>query len=167
VRVSANLVIGSDGSTTIAGHSAGLSSQIDRKRFHQLRENSQVILIGGNTARNEPYSKTPKQLIVVTKLPEIENLAPNTIFLNLDPVEALTKVKEDFSGQILIEGGPSFLKPLLSNQLIENFYVTVSKVSGGEGQIDLQELTQNYELVQSLDNDEDPAEKFLLFKPKK
>ncbi len=45
--------------------------------------------------------------------------------------------------------------------------MTVSKVSGGEGQIDLQELTQNYELVQSLDNDEDPAEKFLLFKPKK
>jgi hypothetical protein len=65
-RVAANLVIGADGSTTRGGSSRGLSFEADRQRFHQLRGEFDVILVGGNTARSEPYSKTPIPLIVLT-----------------------------------------------------------------------------------------------------
>ena len=40
----ANLVIGSNGMSTLAGSSRGLSSPADRARFHQLRQAAEAIL---------------------------------------------------------------------------------------------------------------------------
>ena len=45
VRVRANLVVGSDGATTLNGRSAGLSSANDRNRFHAMRAEFDVIVI--------------------------------------------------------------------------------------------------------------------------
>jgi riboflavin biosynthesis pyrimidine reductase len=66
MRITANLVIGADGATVLEGSSKALSSQADRSRFHALRERASTILIGGNTARNEPYAKTPVPLVIVS-----------------------------------------------------------------------------------------------------
>ena len=66
VIVSANLIVGIDGSTTANGSSIGLSNDEDRRRFHQLREKSDLIVIGGNTARREPYKRTPVPLYILT-----------------------------------------------------------------------------------------------------
>ena len=55
----ANLIVGKSGATTLAGSSIPLSDDEDRRRFKQLREESDLIIIGGNTARREPYKRTP------------------------------------------------------------------------------------------------------------
>ena len=59
VITTANLIVGKDGSTTKSGSSIGLSTDEDRTRFKALRDKNHLILIGGNTARREPYKRTP------------------------------------------------------------------------------------------------------------
>jgi len=66
VIATANLIVGKDGSTTVAGSSTPLSTDEDRRRFHQLRTDADLILIGGNTARREPYKRTPIPLYILT-----------------------------------------------------------------------------------------------------
>ncbi|NDI26033.1 MAG: pyrimidine reductase, partial [Actinobacteria bacterium] len=66
VITTANLIVGKDGSTTLAGSSIGLSTDEDRRRFHELRSKNDLILIGGNTARREPYKRTPIPLYILT-----------------------------------------------------------------------------------------------------
>ena len=76
----ANLILGRDGGTSIRGRSAPLSSSSDRKRFHELRAMSDAIVIGGETARCEPYGKTPVPLIVVTRSQEVPGAAHASAF---------------------------------------------------------------------------------------
>jgi riboflavin biosynthesis pyrimidine reductase len=64
-QIIATLVVGSDGSTSKDGSSRGVSSSADRSRFLERRRSVDAILIGGNTARNEPYRKTPVPVVVV------------------------------------------------------------------------------------------------------
>jgi hypothetical protein len=66
IIATANLIVGSDGSTTANNSSIGLSTDDDRLRFKQLRSKSDLILIGGNTARREPYKRTPVPLYILT-----------------------------------------------------------------------------------------------------
>ena len=51
----ANMVSSVDGAATLAGASAGLSSDADRRVFALLRALSDVILAGAATARQERY----------------------------------------------------------------------------------------------------------------
>ena len=83
----ANLVIGQDGSTTRNGTSKNLSSAEDRKRFHQLRSGVEAIVIGGKTARLEPYAQTPAPLYVISRAREIKEIEANhqAKILNQDP----------------------------------------------------------------------------------
>ena len=99
--VMANLVMGADGSTSIRGSSSALSSKLDRLRFHELRKRASVILIGGNTARNEPYAKTPLPLVILTlknQIPDEVLANPNLEVWQLDPVEAVAKAQIEFPG---------------------------------------------------------------------
>ena len=64
-QVVATLVVGSDGSTAKDGTSRGVTSTLDRARFLERRRHVDAILIGGNTARNEPYRMTPVPVVVV------------------------------------------------------------------------------------------------------
>ena len=66
VIVTANLIVGKDGSTSKSGSSIPLSTQEDRVRFNALRLKNDLILIGGNTARREPYKRTPIPLYILT-----------------------------------------------------------------------------------------------------
>ena len=66
IITTANLIVGKDGSTTANNSSIGLSTDEDRARFKQLRSKADLILIGGNTARREPYKKTPVPLFILT-----------------------------------------------------------------------------------------------------
>src|SRR5881397_819090 len=54
-HVRANFVVSTDGATTVAGVSAGLSSPADRDLFHVLRSLCDVVLVGATTARRENY----------------------------------------------------------------------------------------------------------------
>jgi riboflavin biosynthesis pyrimidine reductase len=147
-RVAANLVIGSDGSTTLKGSSAGLSFPADRIRFHQLRSEFQAILIGGNTARNEPYEKTPLPLIILTSQPLPPKIALNPLAegWDLELPEAIAKATTRF-GEILLEAGPRLLEAALKGGLVTDLYLTISHSRGGENPVVLGDLTRGWEEI--------------------
>jgi riboflavin biosynthesis pyrimidine reductase len=146
----ANLVIGSNGMSTLAGSSRGLSSPADRARFHQLRQAAEAILIGGSTYRNEPYFKCPLPLYISTR--GVEKEVGKAKSLNLSPVELISKAREDGYTKLLVEGGASFLSNLIKEALIDEFYLTRS-IKLGDGnffsEIDLQ---TNYGVVSELND---------------
>ncbi len=152
MSVKANLVMGNDGSTTLGGSSRSLSSPADRSRFHELRAQASAILIGGNTARTEPYASTPVPLVVITRggnLPE--NLIANPLLhiWELDPVSAVQRAKQEFGENILVEGGINLLKELLVANQIAELFLTISEKSGGENVYDLSALTRNFTVESS------------------
>ena len=152
MRVLANLVLGSDGSTTLDGSSKALSSATDRKRFHELRAQASAILIGGNTARSEPYSTTPVPLAVITRsgdIPESVRGNPKAQIWELDPISAIKKAGEEFGGNILVEGGINLVQELLIANQIDELYLTLSKKSGGENVYDLSALTRDFTVESS------------------
>lgn len=142
-RVLANLIVGGDGSTTLGGRSAGLSSPEDRRRFHTLRAGADCILIGGNTARNEPYSATPCPLFVLTHGALPEQIAVNEKAQIL-PV-SLARALEILEGIVLIEAGPNLIGEGLSQNLIDEFHLTITKKSSGENHINIQNFLSGYE----------------------
>jgi riboflavin biosynthesis pyrimidine reductase len=152
MRVLANLVLGSDGSTTLDGSSKALSSATDRKRFHELRALASAILIGGNTARTEPYATTPIPLVVITRTGEIPDSVrgnPKVQIWELDPVTAIKKAGDEFGGNILVEGGISLIQELLVANQIDELYLTLSNKSGGENVYDLSALTRDFTVESS------------------
>ena len=152
MSVLANLVLGSDGSTSLDGSSKSLSSAEDRRRFHELRAQASVILIGGNTARNEPYAQTPVPLVVITRsgqIPESVRANPNTHIWELDPISAVDKASKEFGASVLVEAGMSLIQELLVANKIDELYLTLSKISGGENVYDLSALTREFTVESS------------------
>lgn len=151
-QVMANLVIGSDGSTTVAGSSKTLSSPQDRLRFHELRAQASAILIGGNTARNEPYASTPLPLIVISRtgnIPESVLANPLLHVWELDPISAVQRARTEFGENILVEGGIELLRELLAAEVIDQIFLTISEKTGGENIYDLSALTRNFTVESS------------------
>lgn len=144
-RVAANLIIGQDGATTLGGSSTALSFPADRLRFHQLRTEFQAILIGGNTARNEPYSKTPLPLIVLTRHPLPGKVAENPLAeaWSVDLKDAIPEALSRF-GDLLIEAGPVLLQAVIAGGLLTELFITRSKTLGGEKFLDLPRLLENW-----------------------
>jgi riboflavin biosynthesis pyrimidine reductase len=154
VLVSANLIVGVDGSTTANGSSIGLSNDEDRQRFHELRGESDLILIGGNTARREPYKRTPIPLYILThskvKLQPKNQLAKQ---FQLTPKQLLEEVINNFESststpiKILVEAGPKLLLEMVNQSLVDHLYLTVSLSKKGENKIDIDQLVKNFKLV--------------------
>ncbi len=155
-EVWANFVVGADGATTHQGNSRALSSHLDRRRFHSIRESFDQILIGGQTARSEPYGKTPKPLVVVTRQPtNIGSAARNPLvkISALSPTETLSQLTSDSDEKILVEGGASFLRELIAADLVDGLFITQTNLDGDGEAIDLESLTQNFEISQIEDSD--------------
>jgi len=129
VSVVATIVVGADGSSSLSGSSTEVTSAADRATFLQRRRRVDCIIIGGNTARNEPYSKTPVPLVVVSK--QSHPQLPAAHVWNLDPKNALDKARQEFGENILIEGGASFISYLLENDLIDVLELSVTPAKGG------------------------------------
>ena len=142
VRVAANLIVGRDGATSLGGSSSGLSFPADRVRFHQLRKEFKAILIGGNTARHEPYATTPLPLIVLSHGPLPARLESNqsAVAWDLPLASAVSRATAEF-GDLLFESGPGLLKEAIGKGLIQELFLTISEKVGGEGLIDLLDLT--------------------------
>lgn len=163
--VVANLVIGSDGSTSKNGSSMDLSSPADRARFHEIRSKSDAILIGGATARREPYKKTPLPLFIVThslvKLQPKNQLARQ---LNVDPITALYEIEKFFAAreqaQLLVEAGPKLLQILIDNRKINKLHLTINHATTGENKIDVDKLIKNFRL---LNREEVGSDEFCLY----
>ena len=142
-RVAANLVIGADGATTMGGSSSGLSAPADRARFHHLRGEFKVIMIGGNTARNEPYAKTPIPLIVLTHHPLRGSATANPLAVawSTSLPDAVALALQNY-GDLLIEAGPALVRSAISSQLLTEIFITLSTRVGGENAVDLMEFIQ-------------------------
>ena len=155
IIATANLIVGNDGSTTANNSSIGLSTDEDRLRFKQLRSKSDLILIGGNTARREPYKRTPVPLYILThakvRLQPKNQLAKqfsmgiadlfSEISNNFPPTEITSPIN------LLVESGPILLKEMIELSLINHLYLTINLEKSGENKISIEELTANFKLV--------------------
>lgn len=147
-QIIATLVVGSDGSTSKDGSSRGVSSSADRTRFLERRRSVDAILIGGNTARGEPYHKTPVPVVVVST--SMANaLADNhqAYWWNASPSVAIERARKLFGPTILIEAGQSIIAELISLDMIDRLELSVTPITGGEDRIDIKGLLGNFPLV--------------------
>ena len=140
----ANLIIGADGSTSIDGNSKKLSSPADRNRFHNLRSQVKAIVIGGETARNEPYKYTPLPLYVISRKEKISEIDGNNLasLINVEPKVFINKLKSEIEGDILFEGGPNLLSEIID--LVDHLYITISNKTGDGQAISFDGLTRNF-----------------------
>ena len=153
--VIASLVVGSDGSTSKEGRSAGVSSAADRRAFLARRREADALLIGGNTARNEPYQKTPVPVVIVSKS-MLNPLSNNRLahWWNCDPIEALSRAQRLFGENVVVESGISIIEELIAAKKIDRLELSVTSVTGGEDQVDYQKLLKKFTKVTQRVEDE-------------
>jgi len=145
MAVFASLVVGADGSTAKGGNSRGITSGVDRTAFLARRRSVDFLLIGGETARVEPYHRTPVP-VVISSRSMINSLADNRLahWWNLSPTEALAKGVKKFGENVLVESGPSLIDQLLLNNVLDGIYLSITSVTGGENPIDIAALLENF-----------------------
>jgi riboflavin biosynthesis pyrimidine reductase len=149
MSVFASLVVGADGSTSKDGSSSGISSGADRTTFLARRRNADFILIGGQTARTEPYHRTPVPVVVASHS-MINVLADNRLahWWNLSPVSALEKGRKKFGPNILVEAGPRLISELIQAKVLDGIYLSITSVTDGEDVINIEDLLSNFTSVQ-------------------
>ena len=147
--------MGSDGSTTSNNSSIGLSTDEDRLRFKQLRSKTDLILIGGNTARREPYKRTPVPLYILThakvRLQPKNQLAKQ---FSMGIADLFTEISNNFPPtettspiNLLVEAGPILLQELIDLSLINHLYLTKNLEKSGENKISIADLTSSFKLL--------------------
>jgi len=157
IIATANLIVGSDGSTTANNSSIGLSTDEDRLRFKQLRSKSDLILIGGNTARREPYKRTPVPLYILThakvRLQPKNQLAKQ---FSMGITDLFSEISNNFLPSeitspinLLVEAGPTLLQEMIDLSLINHLYLTKNLEKNGENKISIEKLTAPFKLVTS------------------
>jgi len=148
MSVVAFLVLGRDGSSSVFGSSAGLTTSVDRSSFLQARRAFSAILIGGRTAANESYAQTPAPLIVVSRTrPSVMDTNPQAQWWNISPSAALDRAIDDFGTDICIEGGVNFLNELLSQGKIDELRLSVTPFIGGDGRINIADLLAQFRSI--------------------
>ena len=154
-RVVANMVVGSNGATSLHQDSAPLSPPEDRERFHAIRGLATSLVVGGKTYRCEHYSKAPLPVFVATR--DLQLLSQNSIppgqshFIRAEPAQVVAKALDSKGAIVLVEGGISFIKPLLVASIIDRLFLTRSPIAGDGDFFDFQMLNQNYQLDRSED----------------
>ncbi len=145
MTVTVTLVVGSDGSTSKHGSSAGVTSAADRSEFLARRRNADCILIGGNTARTEPYHRTPVPVVVISRS-LINPLADNRLAhcWNLSPEKALDRAIKTFGPNIHIEAGASIVTELISAGRVDTLELSITPAIGGEDFIDVERLLSRF-----------------------
>ncbi len=145
MAVFASLVVGADGSTTKGGNSRAITSGADRTAFLARRRNADFLLIGGETARAEPYHRTPVP-VVISSRSMINSLADNRLayWWNLSPTAALAKGVKKFGENVLVESGPTIIDDLIRSRALDGIYLSITAVTGGEKPIDIAALLANF-----------------------
>ena len=123
------------------GSSRPLSPKADRERFHLLRSQTDVILIGGKTYSSEPYRGISQPLLVASRT--LSHQEPGVEFHNCSPVDLVAIAKNRYQS-ILIEGGVNFLNTLISAKVIDEVFLTRVRIDGDENIFDEGDLRQNY-----------------------
>ncbi len=143
--ISSSLVVGIDGSTSWGNNSSGISSPADRADFLARRRSFDCIIIGGNTARCEPYSKTPVPLIIISRSdtnPVPEN--PDATVWNKSIAEAITDAQVRFGDNIHIEGGITLINELIAARAIDDLYLAITPARGGVNIFDWKSALESF-----------------------
>jgi riboflavin biosynthesis pyrimidine reductase len=150
----ATLVVGADGSTSKNGNSAGVTTELDRTEFLQRRRRADCIIIGGNTARSEPYQRTPVPVVVLSRA-LVNPLSGNRLAhcWNLSPVKAVDKALETFGLRIHIEAGATILEELVAAGRIDELELSITAVRDGEDKLDVEKFLTHFSIIkdQSVD----------------
>jgi riboflavin biosynthesis pyrimidine reductase len=151
MSVIASLVVAQDGSTVKGGASSGVASIEDRKRFLSRRREADCIIIGGNTARSEPYHRTPVPVVVISRS-LINSLANNRLALwwNTTPAIALARAQKTFGENLLVEAGPLLVTQMITEGLIDGLELSVTEQVGGEAKIDYRALLNAFPKVSEM-----------------
>ena len=130
------LAMGSNGATSKAGGSQGITTAADREHFLALRNSSQfgAIVVGARTAAVEPYAKTPHPLFIYRR----ES--------GLTAKQFTESIRKEVVGAILCEGGVGLIHQLLVSQSIDSFHLTRTPMSGDGHFLDEKLLLENMSL---------------------
>jgi len=141
MAVIATLVVGADGSTTKDGSSQGVTSGADRAHFLEHRRLADCIFIGGNTARTEPYLRTPVPVVVISRQPN-NPLASNPLAQcwNISPEAGLAKAIETFGPRVHVEAGAAIISELIAAGRIDQLELSITPATGGEMKVDIDAL---------------------------
>ena len=152
--VIATLVVGADGSTSKNGNSAGVTTALDRSEFLQRRRSADCIIIGGNTARTEPYQRTPVPVVVLSRA-LINPLTGNRLAhcWNLSPVKAVDKALETFGPRVHIEAGATILEELVAAGRIDELELSITAITDGEDKLDVEKLLTHFTITKDLSVD--------------
>jgi riboflavin biosynthesis pyrimidine reductase len=120
----------------------------------QRRRGADCIIIGGNTARTEPYQRTPVPVVVLSRA-LINPLTGNRLAhcWNLSPVKALDKAIEAFGSRVHIEAGATVLEELVAAGRIDELELSITAVTDGEDKLDVEKFLTHFAIIkdQSLD----------------
>jgi dihydrofolate reductase len=144
VKTMANILLARNLATSLGGSSRGLSPKSDRIRFHQIRTLAKAILIGGQSYRNEPYSKLSLPLYISSRTLN-EGASGNKFIFNHDPAWLINRALLEQGGPLLIEGGVNFISNLIAESLIDLLYITRVKQDGDGHFFDESDLLKNYD----------------------
>ena len=145
MAVYATLVIGCDGSTSKNGSSREIATGADRSEFLERRRTVDFILIGGQTARCEPYHRTPVPVVVASRS-MINALADNrnAYWWNCSPQEALARGIKKFGSNVLVEAGANLILELIEARVLDGIFLSITPHSGGDEKIDYRNLISNF-----------------------
>ena len=144
VKTMANILLARNLATSLGGSSRALSPKSDRIRFHQIRTLAKAILIGGQSYRNEPYSKLSLPLYISSRTLN-EGAVGNKFIFNQDPAWLINRALLEQGYPVLIEGGVNFISSLIAESLIDLLYITRVNQDGDGHFFDPSDLLKNYE----------------------
>ena len=144
VKTMANILLARNLATSLGGSSRALSPKSDRIRFHQIRTLAKALLIGGQSYRNEPYSKLSLPLYISSRTLN-EGAAGNKFIFNQDPAWLINRALLEQGCPVLIEGGVNFISNLIAESLIDLLYITRVNQDGDGHFFDESQLLKNYQ----------------------
>jgi hypothetical protein len=148
MSVIATLNVGTNGATSLAGSSIGISSQVDRGRFLALHRRAGVHITSARSAASEIYSATKIPLILLSRTSKSEvRESLEIVNTSAGLQSAMREIKNRFPAPIVVEAGPNLLTALVNEGCIEEIELSISPISGDGNFIDYAELLTHFTIT--------------------